>query len=124
MRYNPEDGIWVVGKDATGLEEVRKELGAQEYDRQKQAIKKFLCGYFSTSECRSKQGNSISPLGATKKGGKVLKVRWALPGSGKSGGLRLIVVAYCAQKKAVIAQAFRRKSDPTSKEFEQTFTDL
>jgi len=32
-------------------------------------------------------------------GGKVLKVRWALPGSGKSGSLRLVVVACCDEKR-------------------------
>lgn len=37
---------------------------------------------------------------ATAKGGKVLKVRWAIPGSGKSGSLRLVVVAYCGSVKS------------------------
>jgi hypothetical protein len=38
-------------------------------------------------------GDSISPLKATAKVGKVLKIGWALHGSGKSGSLRLVVVA-------------------------------
>lgn len=57
-------------------------------------------------------GKSISPMKATPRGGKVLKVRWAYPGCGKSGSLRLIVVAYCREKRVHIAQALDRRDDP------------
>lgn len=124
MKYNPEDGRWVVSSNARGIKDIHDELGNPKYENQKKAIKTFLCGYFSTGECRTKQGQSISPLGATSKGGKALKVRWALPGGGKSGGLRLIVVAYCTEKKVVIAEAFRRKDDPSDEECEVAYRDL
>jgi hypothetical protein len=109
VKYKPEDGTWIVRKDATGLEEIRNELGAEEYDKQKLALQKFLCDYFSTGACISKLGASISPVSGAPKGGKALKVRWGLPGSGKSGGIRLIVVVFCAEKKAVVTCAFKRK---------------
>lgn len=124
MKYKPEDGTWIVGKDATDLKDIRDELGVEEYDKQKLAMKEFLCGYFSTGDCVSKQGRSVSPLGGTPKGGKALKVRWGLPGCGKSGGIRLIVVAYCAEKKAVVAYASKRKDDPSEKEFKGAYKDL
>lgn len=83
------------------------------YEQDKRALQEFLCGYFSSGDCTNALGDSISPLKATPKGGKVLKVRWALPGSGKSGSLRLVVVAYCDEKRVHIAQAFRRSDNPS-----------
>ena len=94
------------------------------YAQDKQALKEFLCGYFSSGDCRNAQGNSISPLKATPLGGKVLKVRWAYPGCGKSGSLRLIVVAYCEQKRVHIAQAFDRRQDPTDDEIRDAVSEL
>jgi len=111
--YQPEDGKWRLGKDAELLLELRKQMTAEAYEAEKQALQRFLCGYFSSGHCRNALGDSISPLKATRMGGKVLKVRWALPGSGKSGSLRLVVVAYCDEKRVHIAQAFRRSDDPS-----------
>jgi hypothetical protein len=79
----------------------------------KQALKVFLCEYFSSGNCQNAQGKSIAPIKATAKGGKVLKVRWAYPGCGKSGGLRLVVVVYCKERRVHIAQAFDRREDPS-----------
>lgn len=56
-------------------------------------------------------------MGATPAGGKILKVRWGLPGMGKSGGLRLAVVAYCESREVVIAGAFLRSDDPDDATF-------
>ncbi len=54
------------------------------------SLQKYLCRYFSAaSDCSREQGKSISPMGATKSGGKCLKVRWIVTGRGKSGGLRM-----------------------------------
>ena len=47
----------------------------EEYVQEKQALQEFLCGYFSSGDCRNAQGSSISPMKATPQGGKVLKVR-------------------------------------------------
>jgi hypothetical protein len=96
----------------------------EDYEQDKQALQEFLCGYFSTGDCRNAQGSSISPMKASPKGGKVLKVRWAYPGCGKSGSLRLVVVAYCDEKRVHIAQAFARRDDPTDDDIRDAVSDL
>jgi hypothetical protein len=116
VRYQPSDGKWFVLKCASGVRQARDLIGTDAYDKSKTALKRFLCGYFSSGACNSRLGKSISPVGATPKGGKILKVRWALPGGGKSGGLRLVVVAFCDERRAVVAQAFLRKNDPSDDE--------
>lgn len=95
MHNAPEDGTWQIGKNAALISDLRQRMTPEEYEAQKKALKEFLCGYFSTGNCSNSQGSSISPMKATPLGGKVLKVRWAYPGCGKSGSLRLVVVAYC-----------------------------
>lgn len=122
--YTPEDGKWQLGAQATILRDLRERMGAEAYEADKAALKEFLCGYFSSGDCRTALGSSICPVGATRKGGKVLKVRWAYPGCGKSGSLRLVVVAYCRQKRVHIAQAFDRRTDPTDEDFRLAVDDL
>lgn len=124
VRYRPDDGKWSVLPQAKLVLELRKKLTQEAYDEQKQALKEFLCGYFSATTCNRKQGNSIAPVGATHHGGKILKVRWGLPGYGKSGGLRLVVVAYCEELRVVIAQAFFRKDDPTDEQISTSVQEL
>ena len=124
MKYVPTDGTWVVLPSAGGIQKCRDLFDAETYAQSKSALQKFLCGYFSSGDCDHKLGKSISPLGATPNGGKILKVRWGLPGTGKSGGLRLCVVAYCAEKRVVIAEAFLRKDDPGDGEFTQAVSQL
>ncbi|MEM9767806.1 MAG: hypothetical protein AAF892_08005 [Cyanobacteria bacterium P01_D01_bin.71] len=117
MKYSPTDGRWTSLPSAEGLKQVQKLMDEQTYEQNKEALKLFLCAYFSTGKCTHKQGKSISPIGSTPKGGKILKVRWGLPGQGKSGGLRLAVVAYCEEKRVVIADAFLRNTDPDNDDF-------
>lgn len=124
MHYSPKDGKWQLGKNARLLFELREKMSPEEYEQDKQALKTFLCGYFSSGECRHAQGSSISPMKATPKGGKVLKVRWAYPGCGKSGSLRLVVVAYCDERRVHIAQAFDRRDNPTDEDIEDAVSDL
>lgn len=124
MHYQPEDGKWQVGGKAKLLFELREQMTPEQYDQDKRALQEFLCGYFSSGECTNALGDSISPLKATPKGGKVLKVRWALPGTGKSGSLRLVVVAYCDEKRVHIAQAFRRSDNPTDDDVRDAVEDM
>ena len=58
------------------------------------------------------------------KGGKALKVRWAYPGCGESGSLRLVVVAYCDERRVHIAQAFDRRDNPADEDVEDAVSDL
>jgi hypothetical protein len=65
----------------------------------------------------------ISPIGATRLGGQAFKVRWAYPGQGKRGGLRLVVLAYCEQRRVVVAGAWFRKDDPSAADVEKAISD-
>lgn len=124
MHYAPQDGTWQLGENATLLSELRQRMTPEDYEQDKLALKEFLCGYFSSGDCRNSQGSSISPMKATPLGGKVLKVRWAYPGCGKSGSLRLVVVAYCDEKRVYIAQAFDRRENPTDDDIQDAVSDL
>ena len=91
------------------------------YDQDKDNLKEFMCRYFnSTKGCIDKL-STIIPMGKTQKGGKCLKVKWRYLGSGKSGGIRLPVVAYCEHKKVIILDIFIRKDDPTDTEYQESF---
>ena len=124
MHYKPGDGKWQLGGNARLLFELRQQMTPEEHERNKQALQDFLCGYFSSGDCNNALGDTISPLKATPKGGKVLKVRWGLPGCGKSGSLRLVVVAYCDERRVHIAQAFRRRDDPTEDDVRDAVDDM
>lgn len=84
----------------------------------------FSAVIFLRGDCNNALGDTISPLKAMPKGGKVLKVRWGLPGCGKSGSLRLVVVAYCDERRVHIAQAFRRRDDPTEDDVRDAVDDM
>ena len=100
------------------LAELKEGLGPSAYADQRQALQDFLCGYVGTDPgCLAKLGKSISPLGSTKNGNKILKVRWGLPGQGKSGGLRLAFVTRCAERVIILAAICQRREDPSTEMF-------
>jgi hypothetical protein len=70
MLYKPADGKWQLGAKATLLGELRRQMSSEEYAENKQALQEFLCGYFSSGECRHPQGSSISPMKGTPAGAK------------------------------------------------------
>lgn len=80
---------------------------------QKAAFRTFMCAYFNAEGgCAVKCGKSVSPVGGAPDGGKRLKVRWSFPGCGKSGGLRILVVARCEERRVLIVAIDRRSNDP------------
>ncbi len=123
MKYVPEDGTWIVAETATGLIELKESMPEEEYADSKSALQIFLCDYFSSGHCNM-HGMSISPIGATPKGGKRFKVRWGYPGRGKSGSLRLCIAVYCEDRRVVIAQAFWRNQDPQDSDFDKATQNL
>ena len=123
MHYEPNDGVWQIGGAARLLFEIKEQMTPEQYTEAKLALQEFLYGYFGSGDCNHALGDSISPLKATPNGGKVLKVRWALPGAGKSGSLRLVVVAYCEERRVHIAQAFSRRDNPFSDDFHAAAED-
>jgi hypothetical protein len=110
---------WFVTKQAArDVQDVREALG-DGYKADVAALQETLFLYFSGDEgCTTAQGKSICPMGATSDGGKRLKVRWMIPGGGKSGGLRLLFVAYCDRRKVVLCGGWVRKEDPDDTDFE------
>ena len=117
------DVAWRVAPRAKApLARVKKTTSDALYDASKQALKELLCAYFSMGDCTEK-GMGISPIGKTPRGGKGFKVRWALPGMGKRGGLRLAIVAYCAEKRVMVADGFLRSDDPPDADFKSAFDD-
>jgi hypothetical protein len=114
---------WNIRRRAVAdLSEYRSAIGEQSYLEQRKSLQEWLCMYFNGKVgCDGKWGN-ISPICSTSDGGKALKVRWAGPGCGKSGGLRLAIVAYCAAFRVDVAGAWMRKEDPDSEEFADVIT--
>lgn len=119
MPITQRDVTWRFSEEAAAdVRDVRADLG-DKYRASVSALRDFLCGYFTMdSGCSAPLGKTISPMGSTKAGGKMLKVRWTLPGSGKSGGLRLAVVAFCNERKVILSRGFIRKDDPSDSDFE------
>lgn len=119
----PTEIKWVVCEDAlAAATELKTTLGNDRYESVKDGLKQFLCGYFSAvTTCDSKQGASISPIRSGIPKAKGLKVRFGYPGCGKSGGLRLAVLAYCEQRLVKITGAWIRREDPDDDEFAESF---
>ena len=109
----PAEITWLVHRDARpALDELRGGDGAW-YEAQKTSLRNYLCRYFDgDGGCSVELGNAISPVGAAGRGEKLLKVRWMLPGRGKRGGLRMLLVVECDARRVTIAKAAHRKDDP------------
>jgi hypothetical protein len=122
----PKDIKWeMLPAVMTVVAPIRRDMGEDTYQTDKEALQSFLCNYFNSDDgkdCRRRQHTGIAPMGGTtNRGGKCLKVRWRLPGQGKSGGLRLAVVAYCKEKRVKLAGAWVRKDDPSDDDFNEAF---
>jgi len=84
----------------------------------------ILCPYYDATKGLQKQGKSINPIGnGGVPGGKGFKVRFQLPGKGKSGGLRLGVLAICSRMTVFVAFAEVREEEPPIAEFEEAFRE-
>ena len=118
-RFDPPGIKWIVSKacDAT-LRPFRTDMGEETYAEQVTAFQELLCEYIDLGElCDKPLGDTVKPMGGTPKGGKRFKVRWALPGAGKSGGLRIAVVMYCAELRVFVVGAWLRRQDPSAEDF-------
>jgi hypothetical protein len=114
---DPNSITWkLTGQARVDVAEDRAALGEEEYLRDRDRMRIHLCDYFNGAACVSKAGN-ISPIGKNSAGGKILKMRWGRPGCGKSGGIRLCIVAFCSERIVVLCRAFLRKDDPDDREF-------
>lgn len=123
MTYIPSQGTWTT-VDATGLRSARARFSPEEYEQVKANLQLLLCAYFSMGNCSTSMGETISPMGLSGRGGKILKVRCGIPGQGRSGGLRLAIVVYCQQLRVVVAEAFMRNTNPSTQDFNDAVRDL
>lgn len=120
---HPNEISWVICEAARPTANALKgQLGDVRYEAVRLGLKEFLCGYFSAvAACDSKLGKTISPIKCSVSEAKGLKVRFGFPGCGKSGGLRLAVLAFCDQRLVKIAGAWIRREDPDDDDFADAF---
>jgi hypothetical protein len=114
--------LWKVAPPALKeIKPIRKEIGETNYNQNRIEFQILMTNYFSTGICQNKS-MGISPLGfEIEAGWKPMKVRVGYFGSGKSGGLRLAVAVNCKEQKVNIVNAWRRKNDPSTKQFKESF---
>jgi hypothetical protein len=79
-----------------------------------------LCVYYNAT-VGLKRGSGVSPISCGVAEGKGFKARWILPGQGKSGGLRLAVLAMCKRKTVTAVFAEVRSKEPTDAQLEKAF---
>jgi hypothetical protein len=112
----PTELTWMVVGVAVGqLKAILDLIGEPLYNQMKAPMKSFLCGYYASTRGLTKT-RSIFPIDSGVPGSKAFKVRWVIPGSGKSGGLRLIMLANCTSMTVRIVGAWIRKQDPSNDE--------
>lgn len=106
---DPSDITWELSADAWRFVQAQPRQFQDHYSDIKGAFKVDVCRYINAVGGCDQKAIGISPLGGTDGGGKVFKVRVAVPGGGKSGGLRALVVAYCASRRVVVASVVVRR---------------
>jgi len=117
---------WKLSPDVVALVgPIRDKLGEEAYHQDKRSLQEHLSAYFTAEKgCTREQGDSISPIGCpSKPGWKCLKVRWAPPGTGRSGGLRLAVAVHCTDRRVHVLGAWMRRDAPGDAEFAAVLRD-
>jgi hypothetical protein len=98
-------------------------LGTGDLSAFRKSLGKLLCqAYYPTTQGRSK-ALGVNPIACKVPKGRGFKVRWNYPGCGKSGGLRLGILALCESARIIIACAIRRNEDPSEDQLEKAFSD-
>lgn len=123
---SPSDITWVVLDRAHHVfAELRQQMGDAAYAANREALRLFLFLYFTSDagSCSKKREGAVAPVGG-KNGRKHLKVRWALPGGGKRGGLRIAVAVHCESKRVWLAGAWARKDDPSDEDVDTALADV
>lgn len=92
-------------------------LFGKSYLVQQDSIRTMLLRYVSHTPKCTERALQTQCIGVTESGAKLLKTRLAVPGGGKSGGLRLGIVADCQQRELTLVLAVRRNTDPPSTAF-------
>lgn len=74
------------------------------------SFQESVCRFINTVDHCAGKANGISCVGGLPNGGKELKARCAVPGMGKSGGLRIMLAAYC-DKSTVRVMSVKMRQD-------------
>ncbi len=117
-RLDSSDITWIVAASArAALDELRDTLGPKWYDDTKHALREVVTDFINAhGACDQRQGSSVACIGSTDEGHKVLKVRCALMGAGKSGGLRVALSADCVARRIGVVLVERRRESPSVEE--------
>ncbi len=120
---DPGSVRWSIGSAARKPNaHLRQTLGKPAYGSIRDGIRRFICDYIAARpDCDGAQGRSIVPLGGGRGTFKRLKMRWHLPGRGKSGGLRIGLSMNCRERHVVISAIRHRRSDPGAEDFASDF---
>ena len=81
-------------------------------------LRRLVLAYIDVHDrCDGTIGKTFRPLGATKTGGKLFKVRLGVPGQGKSGGLRVLLALHCEDRECrVLLARWRRDASNRDEE--------
>jgi len=104
----PSDITWMVSSGARSEISSLPAVVQQGYDAMVSALRDQICAYINARQQCDAKGYGIAPKGGAD-GGKLLKVRQAIPGGGKSGGLRVLMVAYCDRRLVKVTGATLRR---------------
>jgi hypothetical protein len=117
---DPEFFAWQASPSAK--RELKKILGVDDLSNFRDKIGQILCcDYYPATLGRSKAAN-VNPIVCGIPHGRGFKMRWAYPGCGKSGGIRLGILALCKARRIIVALACKRMQDPADSEFADAFS--
>lgn len=113
----PEDLTWEITPSARKTAaKLRAEMTAEEYQNSKRGLQCLICGYLALGDLSQRMGSTICPIGGGGNGEHWFKVRWSLPGRGKSRSLRLAIAVSMSDRIVRIAFIARRGEDPKIEE--------
>lgn len=101
--FLPGDIRWEVQEDARKAIKALPQEVHDNYASLRRGLQDLVCDYINAQEQCIHKGLNIAPVDAGVPGGKGLKVRFAIPGRGKSGSLRIRMVAFCDERRVAIA---------------------
>lgn len=116
---------WIVHPSAGARVARLRRVFGDTYTAQRNTLRTTLCDYFNrTPGCLERSGAMIYPIGGAPANAKALKVRWGVPGRGRSGGLRFLFAAYCDERRVVLCGVWNRSEDPSNDELMSALGEL
>jgi hypothetical protein len=104
------DICWKVVGQAIALNRYLSDRHPEWQEAEKQAARLLLVAFINDG-CSGRGGANINQIG-THGDWKLVKMRLALPGQGRSGSLRLSIGLHCARAEVRIFKSAQRRDDP------------